>query len=186
MATKTFTITYDAGASLYLAIFRPSDGYVLDFAGSPANTFRALGSATTPYVSATERTGPGGSSKSLYTAAVDLANVNSGSTPTDYVVQWFTDTGLTALVSEDLGITVKSSDFYSPDSGNKATTEPTGPPSATATPAEILAWLLALTRNKVVVTNGEIQIYNDAGTEIAKSLISDDGTQFTAAEVSTP
>lgn len=184
MTTKTFTITYDAGASLYLAIFRPSDGYVLDLAD---NTFKAISAPpTTPYVAATERTGPGGSSKSLYTAAVNLANVNSGSTPTDYVVQWFTDTSLATLISEDLDITVKSSDFYSPDSGNQATTEPTGPPSATATPAEISAWLLALTRNKVVVTNGEIQIYNDAGTEIAKSLISDDGTQFTAAEVSTP
>lgn len=104
MATEVFQFTGVAGTTHYLAIFNTS-GQVLDFAD---NTFKALSGATTPRVTATERTDMGGA-KSGFTASVDLANVNSGTTPTKYFADWYTDTGLTTCVSNTTEFCVASS-----------------------------------------------------------------------------
>ena len=105
MATEIFSFTYTASTSLYFAIFRLSDGKVLDFLD---NTFKTLSGATTPYVSATELADLGGA-MSGYKASVDLANVNSTSTAAQYVVDWYTNTGLTTRVSESDSIRVAAS-----------------------------------------------------------------------------
>jgi len=104
MATEVFQFTGVAGTTHYLAIFN-SSGQVLDFAD---NTFKALSGATTPRVTATERTDMGGA-KSGFTASVDLANVNSTSTVTKYFADWYTDTGLTTCVSNTIEFAVASS-----------------------------------------------------------------------------
>lgn len=110
MATKVCTIKYDPSASLKLAVFRVSDGYVLDFND---HTFKStVGGATTPYSSATELTVPGGSADSLYTVSLDLSHLNSSSTEADYLLDWYTDTGLTTCVSSGEQITVASSAQY--------------------------------------------------------------------------
>jgi len=62
-------------------------------------------------------------------------------------------------------------------------TAPTGPPSATATPAEALAWLLTLARNKMTQTSTTQTLLADNGTTtVATSTVSDDGTTFTRGE----
>ncbi len=72
MSTQTFCLPDQAaGSSRYFRIF-DSAGLVFDFND---NTFKAIASATTPYVLATERTAMGGTGKSSFTADVDLANV---------------------------------------------------------------------------------------------------------------
>ena len=109
MATETFSFTYDAGATLRVGFFRLSDGKVLDFGGSPTNTFRTLSGSTTPYTTATELTDPAGTGKSVYAASLDLSLLNSTTTPAVFVVDWYTDTGLTARVSQSLQFKVASS-----------------------------------------------------------------------------
>lgn len=103
MATETFHAQHTAGADVYFRIFDVS-GQVFDFND---NTFKALASATTPYVTATERTGMGGSAKSGYTAAVDLANVNNTGSATRIVVKAYdnatpadTDDPITAVAPQ--------------------------------------------------------------------------------------
>lgn len=73
MATHRFT--YDGAASLnaYLRIHNTA-GLVLDFND---NTFKALGSATTPYVTMTEVAAAGGTGQSRYYGDVDLDLVNA-------------------------------------------------------------------------------------------------------------
>lgn len=115
MATKNFTITYTAGAGLKLAVFRLSDGYVLDFAD---NAFKStVGGATTPYSSGTELTAPGGASFSVYKVALDLSHVNSSGTAADFLIDWYTDTSLTNCVSVTELISVVSSDLETTGGG---------------------------------------------------------------------
>jgi len=61
--------------------------------------------------------------------------------------------------------------------------EPTGVPSATATSAEKLAWIYALSRNKGTQNSTTKTLRNDADSaDIGTSAISDDGTTFTRSE----
>lgn len=62
-------------------------GQVLDFNDS---TMKAIGSATTPYKAATERTGVCGSGRSSYTVNLDLAAVNSKAYSRFYRIKWYT------------------------------------------------------------------------------------------------
>lgn len=106
MATSNFTLTYNAGSTVRLAVIRLSDGKVLDFSD---NTFKTLASATTPYSNGTELTASGGAGKSGYYVALNLSHLNSTSTPADFLVEWFTDTALDLCISETMQITVTSS-----------------------------------------------------------------------------
>lgn len=61
--------------------------------------------------------------------------------------------------------------------------EPTAPPAVTGTLRAALAWLLALSRNKITQTGTTSVLRNDAdGANIATSTVSDDGTTFTRGE----
>lgn len=95
MATEVFEFTGTAGTSHYLGIFNTA-GEVFDW---DDETFKALGSAVTPGVTATEKTGMGGA-KSGYVASVDLALLNATSDDIKFFCEWFTNAGLTTRVSE--------------------------------------------------------------------------------------
>lgn len=106
MTTEVFLFTGTAATTHRLAIFN-STGQVFDFNDS---TFKSLASATTPYTNATERADMGGT-KSGYTASVNLALLNSTTTPIKFFADWYTDTGLTTRVSESSEFTVCNSEL---------------------------------------------------------------------------
>jgi len=87
MATKVFSFDYDAGANLYVRIFGRTGSDVGKVYDADDDTFKALGSATTPYLACTEQTAENGTSYSSYTVAVDLANINSTLALKDYVIR---------------------------------------------------------------------------------------------------
>lgn len=65
-------------------------------------------------------------------------------------------------------------------------TPPSGPPPANPTPAQALAWLLTRSRNKARVTDGVVQVLDDADTVIAEFTIADDGTTLTQGRAESP
>jgi len=65
-------------------------------------------------------------------------------------------------------------------------TQPTGPPGATPTPVQLWAWQLLLIRNLLKVDGSYILVHNDAGIEVARFPISDNGTIFTRTKVQSP
>lgn len=71
MATETLSIQSASALNVYFTL-RNSAGNYFDFSDG---TFDAWGSATTPYVAATERIAKAGSAWSVYVADVDLADV---------------------------------------------------------------------------------------------------------------
>lgn len=92
MATHKFCLTnHTAGSSdVFIRVFGLTggeEGQVFDFNDS---TMKAIGSATTPYASATEITGPSGT-KSAYVASVDLNALNPSGTVKQYFVEWYED-----------------------------------------------------------------------------------------------
>ncbi|TXH10553.1 MAG: hypothetical protein E6R03_15340, partial [Hyphomicrobiaceae bacterium] len=72
MASYTFSQDYTETKNVY-AVIHNSAGNVFDFSD---NTFKAIGSATTPYAACTEQTSGGGSGKSAYTVTINLALLN--------------------------------------------------------------------------------------------------------------
>ncbi len=82
MATEKLQITEISGLNVYFVVVRLSDAYVLDFSD---NTFKALGSATTPYVSASASTVAAGYGNSRYSATIDLAYLSNALAPVDCV-----------------------------------------------------------------------------------------------------
>jgi hypothetical protein len=64
--------------------------------------------------------------------------------------------------------------------------EPTAPLGATPTPVQLWAWQAALIRNLLTVDGTHIKIHNDAGVEVARFPISDNGTIFTRTKVQSP
>ena len=87
MATEYFYLEEASGKSgtFYIRIFDTA-GNVFDFND---NTFKALGSATTPYKRPTERTDVSGTGRSGYFTDVNLSNVNANLDARAYVVQWY-------------------------------------------------------------------------------------------------
>ena len=71
MSTLNHEITYTPGVNVYARVWAPHSANVLDFADY---TFKAIGSATTPYQALTERSGISTNS-SRYTGAIDLASL---------------------------------------------------------------------------------------------------------------
>ncbi|MFM9964423.1 MAG: hypothetical protein ACKV2Q_24740 [Planctomycetaceae bacterium] len=70
MASKQLRIEATAGLTIYFALWRSADNLVFDF---DDETFKAIGSAVTPTLAATENTNTGGAGRSHYTASLDLA-----------------------------------------------------------------------------------------------------------------
>lgn len=61
-----------------------------------------------------------------------------------------------------------------------ANSEPTSPPSSTASLSAKIAWLFALAKNKITQTSSTSTLFaNDSATSIATSTVSDDGATFT-------
>lgn len=73
MATEVFRITDAPGKNVFF-VFWNAAGQVLDHAD---HTFKALGSATTPGLAATEVTNKGGVNESSYEASLNLTYVNA-------------------------------------------------------------------------------------------------------------
>lgn len=63
-----------------------------------------------------------------------------------------------------------------------AVAEPTGAPGATATVAQMLAYMFSPLRNKVTVNSSTMTFYNDAGTAVWSKALSDDATTYTETE----
>lgn len=82
---KTFTCNHTAGADIYFRIYN-SDGEVFDF---DDDTFKALGSATTPYIVATEQPDADGTGRSDYAAEIDTALISDGSIPAEFRIKYF-------------------------------------------------------------------------------------------------
>jgi len=74
MATERIEIKEISGLTMYFVIKRLSDAYVLDFND---NTFKAVGSATTPYVAASTNTVGAGYGNAFYSATIDLQYLSS-------------------------------------------------------------------------------------------------------------
>lgn len=97
MTTEVFTLPeYDASATVYFRLY-DSSGNVFDFNDE---TFKAIGSATTPQVAATERTEMGGTSKSGYQASIDLATVNDTGAVNRYTLKAFLQSGGSPATSD--------------------------------------------------------------------------------------
>lgn len=103
---------------------------------------------------------------------------------------YYLDLTATEMNADTVAVIVKTS-----TSGAKTTTlvfypiafaEPSGVPAFGAGGAgleEVLAWLLALSRNKITQTSTTTTLRNDADSStIATSTVSDDGTTFTRGE----
>lgn len=110
MATEVFSFDHDAGADVYLRIWgrTGSDvGKVFDFDDS---TFKALSAATTPFLACDEQEDEDGTGKSSYTAAVDLADLNSTFVLKNFVIRVY-DNGTPAAadvaIGDPLSITVQ-------------------------------------------------------------------------------
>lgn len=80
MASRVFSTLYDSGQSVYLRIFNMS-GQVFDFNDE---TFKSLGSATTPYIACTEQADVDGTGRSAYVVTIDLDDIYSGFNPADF------------------------------------------------------------------------------------------------------
>lgn len=89
--------------------------------------------------------------------------------------------GLTALPNAAAG--ASGSFFLNTDTLAELSS---GAPAATPTIAQCLMLLYMALRNKLTQTSTELKIHNDAGTAIAKSATSDDGTTFTRDEFGAP
>lgn len=74
MATKRLRIEAAAGINVYFVVWRSSDNYVFDFSD---DTYKAIGSATTPGLAATENTNEGGGGRSHYWADLDLSRLGT-------------------------------------------------------------------------------------------------------------
>lgn len=89
MATEVFSFDYDAGANIYIRIYgRTGDKLhkVFDFNDS---TFKAAGTTATQLLTCDEQAGEDGTGKSSYTAAVDLAALNSTLKYEGFVIRAF-------------------------------------------------------------------------------------------------
>lgn len=100
MATKTLFCQHTASATVYASVWNAA-GQVLDFND---NTFKTLGSATTPGLALTERSDAGGTGKSLYTGALDLADVNALQDVLSVAISFYVQAGGSPAPSTDATI----------------------------------------------------------------------------------
>lgn len=178
---ESFTFQGVAGVGHYLAIFRTSDGHVFDWSDS---TFKAFGSASQKTEAADEITHVGGTSRSLFSVAVDLSDVNDTSTPVEVVANWFTDSGATTCVSTPLVFRVSLSAVLTGD----PIPELTGDPGATPTEQQALAALYMDLRNGCQIDKSPAlrKILNDAGEVVLQATLDDNGTRFLRGKMEEP
>lgn len=118
MATKVFSIPYDAGSNVYARIFGRTGSEVGQVYDANDDTFKALGSATTPYIACTEQTAENGTSYSGYTVSVDLSNINSTLAANDYVIKFYdnaTPASNDVAISGETAFTVQASRYGKQD-----------------------------------------------------------------------
>jgi len=114
MATKVFSFAYDASADVYVRIFGRTGSDVGKVYDADDDTFKALGSATTPYIACTEQTAEDGTGLSVYTVSVDLADLNSTLAEKDFVIKAYDNSSpadTDAAISEELPFTVQASRY---------------------------------------------------------------------------
>lgn len=100
MASKYIEKRYTSGSTVYLAVFRKSDGKVFDWAD---NTWKLDGSATTPNV-AMSALRSAGTGQSLYVVSLNLATINATATPVDVTVLAFKRVGGSVSLANDEAI----------------------------------------------------------------------------------
>lgn len=183
MATETFEFEGAAGVDHYVAVFKTSNGHVFDWNDG---TFKAFGSATEKAELASEVANIGGSLKSLFKLAIDLATINNTGTPLEVAVNWFTNAGATDCVSNVLIFKVTSGAISGGSTGSIS--ELTGDPGATPTLEEILMLLYMDLRNGCQVDKNPAlrKIRNDAGDVILQATLDDDGTRFLRGKLEVP
>nr|AKH48437.1 hypothetical protein [uncultured marine virus] len=133
MATKTITLSHEAGQTCWLAIFNQA-GQVWDFT---AGIFRSLASAANFSLALT----PDATETSYYQATVDLATLNATAAPINYVLQAFEQPGgspdLADLKLISTGFTVQ----LSAEVAKTPTVEPVLDVTIDGTDIELTAWL---------------------------------------------
>jgi hypothetical protein len=97
MATQRLRFEDTAGVNNYFTVWRSSDNLIFDFND---NTFKAIASATTPYLAADENTNTGGTGRSHYTASLNLSLLGS----VDAFVQAYRRSGSTPAPLTDATI----------------------------------------------------------------------------------
>lgn len=104
MASYTFSQDYTETKNVY-AVIHNSAGNVFDFSD---NTFKAIGSATTPYAACTEQTAGGGSGKSAYTVTINLALLNKTLDTSRFWITLYERAGGSPAPLTDTAITYRS------------------------------------------------------------------------------
>lgn len=109
MSTETIlSPEYTESANIYARLFNAA-GQVFDFSD---NTFKAIGSATTGYVVASELTAMGGTGKSCYAVSINFGNVNNTGAISRYTLKFYERAGgapaaTDAAISGELSLTVQ-------------------------------------------------------------------------------
>jgi hypothetical protein len=83
MPNRVYTVNHTSGANVYFRVFNGS-GQVFDF---DDDTFKALGSATTPYIAATEQADADGTGRSDYAATINTSDLYSGASVADFRIK---------------------------------------------------------------------------------------------------
>ena len=97
MATETLSIQSASALNVYFTL-RNAAGNYFDFSD---NTFKAIATATTPYVAATERIAAVGAAWSVYVADIDLADIAPTLAPVQVVAQaWRRSGGSPSLAAD--------------------------------------------------------------------------------------
>jgi len=104
MASYVWNVDYTETKNIY-AVITNAAGSVLDFND---NTFKALGSATTPTVALTEQTGGGGSGKSNYIYSLDLSRLNKSLATVRYWITFYERAGGSAAPLTDTAINYRT------------------------------------------------------------------------------
>jgi len=97
MALETVDLVYTTGEYLYFRVVRSADGKVLDFAD---NTFKTLATTATMHAQMTEVASVGGG-ESLFSASLDLADINDTMTPVLVSVVVYLREGGSIVLADD-------------------------------------------------------------------------------------
>lgn len=98
MATITIDQIYDTSSYIYYRVVRDSDGKVLDFAD---NTWKVLATTATLHVQMPSVASVGGGD-SRYAASLDLADINSTTTPVSVKVIKYLRAGGSIVLADDV------------------------------------------------------------------------------------
>lgn len=148
MASYLFRVAWAASKNVYVVI-RNASGQVLDFSD---DTFKSLGSATTPYAAATERTDIGGSGNSGYDYSLDLSKCNKALGFKQFSIEFFERVGGSPAIETDTPILVTPSPFTVEAAEiGRGRYDVDWAPAFTSTAGTTLRGLLTITRNGVPI-----------------------------------